>query len=147
MLALMLVLPIILLLVVALWMVDSVRLLLARRRYLAAVIEPALESELGDQFQEYFKVLTRQRELPYIEVAVGVRGVRVPDSAIVGPTITFNISFEAVDDLRWEAGNLMFRAMFAGNSESVSLPLSSLVSLYSGKTGQGLLFDRAGQAH
>jgi|SRR5690554_5828910 len=140
-----LVLPLLLLMFSVFWVYDFMCTAQARRRFIATVTGPDLKSETGVQFQTIFKEIVRQRGLPYVEVAVDGPGVEVPKTHVKGPTITLDLSFKAVDDLHWEGDCLVFRAKFAGSSEKVCLPLTSVVALYSAKSGRGIVLRHSGE--
>ncbi len=141
-----LVLPLLLLMLSVFWVCDFLSTARARRRFIAAVTGPDLKSETGVQFQAMFKEIVRQRGLPYAEIAVDEPGVEVPKTHVKeGPTITLDLSFKAVNDLHWEGDCLVFRAKFAGSSEKVCLPVTSVVALYSAKSGRGIVLRHSGE--
>ena len=77
---------------------------------------------------------------PHILVDAGFDGVNVPEQAVQKGKVILNIDNAAVHDL--DVGNewLTFTARFSGRKHGVSVPLDSVLAIYSKENGQGMMF-------
>lgn len=77
---------------------------------------------------------------PHVLVEAGAEGVDVPDQAIQKGKVILNIDKAAVRDL--DLGNdwLTFKARFSGSEHRVSVPIESVLAIYSKENGQGMMF-------
>jgi stringent starvation protein B len=85
--------------------------------------------------------ITDNNQTPYIIVDALIEGVVVPMEFVQDNKIILNISYSAANAL--ELGNewLMFQARFSGISQSIVVPVSAILGVYSKETGQGLIFE------
>ncbi len=85
--------------------------------------------------------ITDNLQTPYIVVDAHHEGVEVPREHVQDGKIILNISYSAANVL--ELGNewVMFQARFSGISQSIAIPVSAILAIYSSETGQGLIFD------
>ena len=77
---------------------------------------------------------------PHILVDAGVAGVEVPDQAVQKGKVILNIDQAAVRDLVLGNEWLSFSARFSGRSFNVSVPVDSVLAIYSKENGQGMMF-------
>lgn len=79
-------------------------------------------------------------ETPLILVDVTHPGVKVPDAFVQDGRIVLNVSPSATDALHLGNELIAFSARFSGVSESVSVPVSSVLAVYSRESQHGMLF-------
>lgn len=77
-------------------------------------------------------------ETPFIVVDLSVHGVDVPKHLKQGPTIVFNISSTATEHLYIGQDGVRFNARFNGASHRVSLPLRSILTIFSKESKEGM---------
>jgi stringent starvation protein B len=77
---------------------------------------------------------------PHILVDAGFEGVDVPEHAVQKGKVILNIDQAAVREL--DMGNewLTFNARFSGRQHHVSVPVESVLAIYSKENGQGMMF-------
>ncbi len=75
---------------------------------------------------------------PHLLVDATQQGVQVPPSAVKDGKVVLNIAARAVT--RLELGNdaVTFTARFGGVSQSVMVPMASVLAIYARETGQGM---------
>ncbi len=75
---------------------------------------------------------------PHLLVDATQQGVQVPPSAVKDGKVVLNIAARAVT--RLELGNdaVTFTARFGGVSQSVMVPIASVLAIYARETGQGM---------
>ncbi len=79
-------------------------------------------------------------ETPLILVDVTHTGVKVPDAFVQDGRIVLNVSPSATDALQLGNELIAFSARFNGVSELVSVPVSSVLAVYSRESQHGMLF-------
>ncbi len=82
---------------------------------------------------------------PYILVDAGVAGVQVPKSAIKDGRVVLNIAARAVSHLELGKERVRFLARFAGVSQTVDVPMASVLAIYAQENGQGMMFPAENQ--
>ena len=77
---------------------------------------------------------------PYLLIDANGEGVRVPPQVVKNGQVVLNIAMRAVANL--ELGNdwIGFSARFSGVSQSVRVPVGSVLALYAQENGQGMMF-------
>ena len=78
---------------------------------------------------------------PYIVVDVGNENVVVPRQFVENGKIVLNISPFAVRELLIDNEYVLFSARFSGKPMNVSVPVSSVLAIYSKENGQGMVFN------
>jgi len=79
-------------------------------------------------------------ETPLILVDVTHPGVKVPEAFVQEGRIVLNVSPSATDALQLGNELIAFSARFSGIPESVSVPVSSVLAVYSRESQHGMLF-------
>ena len=89
-----------------------------------------------------YQWITDNNMTPHILVDAGVTGVDVPEHAIQKGKVILNIDQAAVREL--DMGNewLTFNARFSGRQHNVSVPVESVLAIYSKENGQGMMFTQ-----
>ncbi len=82
---------------------------------------------------------------PYILVDAAAPGVQVPKSAIKDGRVVLNVAARAVAQLELLQDRVSFVARFSGVSQSVEVPMSSLLAIYAHENGQGMMFPAENQ--
>ncbi len=77
---------------------------------------------------------------PYLEITVE-KSVQIPALYTQEKKIIFNIGTEAVNQLVLGNETIKFQARFNGILEFISIPISSVNSIYSKNTGEGINFN------
>lgn len=77
-------------------------------------------------------------ETPFIVIDLSVHGVDVPKHLKQGPTVVFNISSTATEHLYIGQEGVRFNARFSGASHRVSLPLRSIMTIFSKESKEGM---------
>lgn len=77
---------------------------------------------------------------PYLLVDAGFVGVRVPRQAIKEGQVLLNIAPHAIDRLELGIDEIRFNARFSGVSQSIVVPLASVLAIYAQENGQGMMF-------
>lgn len=78
---------------------------------------------------------------PYLMVDVTDDNVRVPMQYAQDGRIVLNIASRAVGKLQMGNEFIHFHARFAGVSEEIWVPLSSVIGIYAKENSQGMFFD------
>lgn len=78
---------------------------------------------------------------PFIVIDVNIPRCNVPTEHIENGEIVFNISPDAVRDLKVGNEMLEFRASFSGVIRIVSAPVQAILAIYADENGQGMFFD------
>ena len=81
---------------------------------------------------------------PQVLVDVTVPGVEIPGDYAREGKIVLNIHPNAVRDLEFADGYLLFSARFSGRPENIAIPVESVVAAYAGENGQGVVFQSDG---
>ena len=76
---------------------------------------------------------------PYLLVDAGREGVQVPASAIKDGRVVLNIAARAVSQLELGSREVRFKARFGGVSQTVQVPVQSVLAIYAQETGQGMM--------
>lgn len=82
---------------------------------------------------------------PYILVDAAAAGVQVPKSAIKDGRVVLNVAARAVAQLELGQERVRFVARFSGVSQSVEVPMASLLAIYAHENGQGMMFPAENQ--
>jgi stringent starvation protein B len=82
---------------------------------------------------------------PYILVDAAAPGVQVPKSAIKDGRVVLNVAARAVAQLELGQERVRFVARFSGVSQSVEVPMASLLAIYAHENGQGMMFPAENQ--
>ncbi|MEP6485313.1 MAG: ClpXP protease specificity-enhancing factor [Rudaea sp.] len=82
---------------------------------------------------------------PYILVDAAAAGVQVPKSAIKDGRVVLNVAARAVSQLELGQERVSFVARFSGVSQSVEVPMASLLAIYAHENGQGMMFPAENQ--
>jgi stringent starvation protein B len=82
---------------------------------------------------------------PYILVDAAAPGVQVPKSAIKDGRVVLNVAARAVTQLELGQERVSFVARFSGVSQSVEVPMASLLAIYAHENGQGMMFPAENQ--
>ncbi|MGV6850871.1 MAG: ClpXP protease specificity-enhancing factor [bacterium] len=82
---------------------------------------------------------------PYILVDAFVPSVYVPDHVINNGRVVLNISMSATRDLELANDAISFSARIGGKSESIYLPISSILEIYSAENQEGMAFAEYGE--
>ena len=82
---------------------------------------------------------------PYILVDAAAPGVQVPKSAIKDGRVVLNVAARAVAQLELGQERVSFVARFSGVSQSVEVPMGSLLAIYAHENGQGMMFPAENQ--
>lgn len=79
-------------------------------------------------------------ETPLLLVDTTRHGVVVPPSMVKDGRIVLNVSPQATEDLQLGNELIAFSARFGGVPESVELPVSAVLAVYSRESQHGMLF-------
>jgi stringent starvation protein B len=82
---------------------------------------------------------------PYILVDAAAPGVQVPKSAVKDGRVVLNVAARAVAQLELGQERVSFVARFSGVSQSVEVPMASLLAIYAHENGQGMMFPAENQ--
>lgn len=66
---------------------------------------------------------------------------KIPKSFIEGDEIVFNISADAVRDLKMTNEAIEFKASFSGVIHIISAPIKAILAIYAEENGEGIFFD------
>lgn len=66
---------------------------------------------------------------------------KVPKNFIEGDEIVFNISADAVRDLKMTNEGIEFKASFSGVIHIISAPIKAILAIYAEENGEGIFFD------
>ena len=84
--------------------------------------------------------ITDSGDTPHIVVDAADESVMVPREYAKDGKIVLNVSYSAAQGLKLGNDFVSFDARFGGTSRSVSVPLKSVLGIYSRETGQGMIF-------
>ena len=76
---------------------------------------------------------------PYVLADANAPGVQVPKSAIKDGKVVLNIAMRAVASLHMSNHGISFMARFSGMSQSIFIPIDSVIAIYAQETGQGMM--------
>jgi stringent starvation protein B len=77
---------------------------------------------------------------PYVLVDAAQPGVKVPTHVIKNGQVVLNLAMRAVANLDLGNDRISFQARFSGVSQSISIPIASVLALYAQENGQGMMF-------
>lgn len=66
---------------------------------------------------------------------------KIPKNFIEGDEIVFNISNDAVRDLKISNEMIEFKASFSGIIHIISAPIKAILAVYAEENGEGIFFD------
>lgn len=78
---------------------------------------------------------------PYLLVDAIGEGVRVPPGAAKDGRIVLNVAARAVSQFEIANDHVVFLARFGGVSQSVYVPMASVLAVYAQENGQGMMFS------
>jgi stringent starvation protein B len=78
---------------------------------------------------------------PHILVDCSHSSVLVPKQFIQQDRIVLNIAGSATESLVLNDNHIGFKARFSGQSVDVFIPIGSILSIYAGENGEGMLFE------
>ncbi len=78
---------------------------------------------------------------PYLLVNAKVPDVQVPQEHVVNEKIIFNISPQAVSDLRIGNEIVEFNGRFGGKARSIRVPVHAVLAIYAKENGRGMVFN------
>ncbi len=78
---------------------------------------------------------------PLVVADAGVKGVKVPESAIEEGKVVLNISMTATQGLVMEDDVISFSARFSGRPYLVVIPMAAVTAIYARENSQGMMFD------
>ena len=84
--------------------------------------------------------ITDSGDTPHIVVDAGGDAVIVPRQYVKDGKIVLNVSLSAAHGLQLGNELVTFAARFGGSNFNVSIPIRSVLGIYSRETGQGLIF-------
>ena len=84
--------------------------------------------------------ITDSGDTPHIVVDAGDASVIVPRQYVKDGKIVLNVSYSAAQGLKLGNDIVSFDARFSGASFHVSVPIRSVLGIYSRETGQGMIF-------
>lgn len=83
---------------------------------------------------------------PHILVDCSQTGVIVPKPYVQQGQIVLNIDNGATNALVISNQSITFKARFDGRSESISVPIEAVLSIYAGENGEGMFFEGVTQS-
>ncbi len=89
----------------------------------------------------FFEWISDSGCTPYVVINTLVPDCHVPKEFIQNGEIVFNISSQAVRELKLGNEILEFRASFSGIVRIISAPIASVLAIYAEENGQGMFFD------
>lgn len=84
--------------------------------------------------------ITDSGDTPHIVVDATDETVIVPRQYVKDGKIVLNVSYSAAQGLKLGNEFVTFDARFSGSSFGVSVPIKSVLGIYSRETGQGMIF-------
>ncbi len=78
---------------------------------------------------------------PHILVDCSKAGVVVPSPYIQQGKIVLNIANEATSALVISNETVSFKARFDGQSQTISVPIDAILTIYAGENGEGMFFE------
>lgn len=88
-----------------------------------------------------FDWITENNFSPYLLVSTKVPGVQVPQEHVVNDKIIFNVSPQAVRDLRLGNDAIEFNGRFGGKPRAISIPVRAVMAIYAKENGRGMVFN------
>lgn len=88
-----------------------------------------------------FDWITENNLSPYLLVNTKVPGVQVPAEHVVNDKIIFNVSPQAVRDLRLGNDLIEFSGRFGGKPRAISVPVRAVMAIYAKENGRGMVFN------
>jgi stringent starvation protein B len=76
---------------------------------------------------------------PYVLADATLPGVQVPKSSVKDGKVVLNIAMRAVASLEINNFGISFMARFSGKSQSIFIPIESVIAIYAQETGQGMM--------
>lgn len=76
---------------------------------------------------------------PYVLADATMPGVQVPKSSVKDGKVVLNIAMRAVASLDMSNHGISFMARFSGMSQSIYIPIDSVIAIYAQETGQGMM--------
>ncbi len=83
---------------------------------------------------------------PFIVINVGFPHCNVPQEFVEDGEIIFNVSPDAIRDLKLGNDLVEFKASFSGVVRIISAPVRAIMAIYSEENGQGMFFDAEDEA-
>ena len=77
---------------------------------------------------------------PYVLVDAAHAGVKVPAHVVKNGQVVLNLAMRAVAHLDLGNDRIAFQARFSGVSQSIVIPVQSVLALYAQENGQGMMF-------
>lgn len=77
---------------------------------------------------------------PYVLVDAAFPGVKVPAHVVKNGQVVLNLAMRAVAHLDLGNDRIAFEARFSGVSQSIVIPVQSVLALYAQENGQGMMF-------
>jgi stringent starvation protein B len=78
---------------------------------------------------------------PYVAINATLPRCNVPQEHVENGEIVFNISPQAVRELKLGNDIFEFKASFSGIVRIISAPIKSILAIYAEENGQGMFFD------
>ena len=95
----------------------------------------------------YHQWMEDSRLTPHILVDCGHSSVIVPKQFIQQDRIVLNIADSSTESLVLSDEHISFKARFSGQSVDVFIPIDSILSIYAGENGEGMLFEIRSQLY
>lgn len=89
----------------------------------------------------FYEWIVDSQGTPFIVINTNIPRCNVPQEFIENGEIIFNISPEAIRDLKIGNELLEFHASFSGVVRIVSVPIKAILAIYAEENGQGMFFD------
>src|SRR5688572_10970970 len=90
--------------------------------------------------------MTANGQTPHLVVDAVSGPAELPRAYVRDGRITLNVSWQATASLKLGNEWIEFSARFGGVSQSVRIPVASVLGIYARETGQGMLFQDEGEA-
>jgi stringent starvation protein B len=81
---------------------------------------------------------------PYLDVNATHKDLVIPREFVTDNSITFNLSADAIKDLRMGNDAIEFTAKFSGQIMHIFIPIDAVVSIYAQENRVGMMFDTIG---
>ena len=88
-----------------------------------------------------FEWIMENQFSPYLLVNTKVPDIKVPLEHVVNEKIIFNISPQAVKDLKLGNETIEFNGRFGGKSRFISVPVRAVLAIYAKENGRGMVFN------
>ena len=89
--------------------------------------------------------MTANGQTPHLVVDAVSGAAELPRAYVRDGRITLNVSWQATAGLKLGNEWIEFSARFGGVSQSVRIPVASVLGIYARETGQGMLFQDEGE--